>query len=125
MGLTHVTVRLTSLAPRGKRAYESEFLVDTGSIDCLVPARALQKAGIRVEGKDVYGLANGATAEYPFGHARVSFMGSSTVTRVIFGPDEAEPILGVVALESTGIAVDPVTKTLKRLAAKPLKFARR
>jgi hypothetical protein len=30
-----------------------------------------------------------------------------------------------VALESTGIAVDPVTKTLKRMAAKPLKASRR
>jgi hypothetical protein len=35
------------------------------------------------------------------------------------------PILGVVAVESTGIAVDPVSKTLKRMSAKPLKAGRR
>lgn len=34
---------------------------------------------------------------------------------------EAEPILGVVALENTAITVDPLTHTLKRPAAKPLK----
>ena len=41
--------------------------------------------------------------------------------RVIFGPDNAEPLLGVTALESVGIVVDPANKTLKRLPAIPLK----
>jgi predicted aspartyl protease len=47
--------------------------------------------------------------------------GSETVVQVVFGPDGAEPILGVVALENVGIAVDPVSKTLKRMTAKALK----
>ena len=121
MGIVRVAVRIVPLEAKKRRGYEREFLVGTGSIDCLVPAAALRRVGVRVEGRDVYELANGQTAEYPFGHARVSFLGSSTVSRVIFGPDDAEPILGVVALESTGVAVDPVSKTLKRMAAKPLK----
>jgi len=123
MGLTHVTVRVSPLTS-SKRGFQGEFLVDTGSLDCLAPASALKKAGVKVEGRDVYELADGRTAEYPYGHARVSFLGSSTVSRIIFGPEGVEPILGVVALESTGIAVDPVSKTLKRMAAKPLKAAR-
>jgi predicted aspartyl protease len=48
-------------------------------------------------------------------------MGEETVAQVIFGPRGSEPILGVVALENVGIVVDPVTRTLKRLPAKPLK----
>ena len=44
-----------------------------------------------------------------------------TVTRIVFGPPDVEPILGAVALESTGIGVDPVSKQLRRMAAKPLK----
>jgi hypothetical protein len=40
---------------------------------------------------------------------------------VVFGPPNVEPILGVVALENAGLTVDPITKTLKRLPAKPLK----
>jgi hypothetical protein len=40
---------------------------------------------------------------------------------VIFGPDNAEPLLGVTALESVGILVDPANQTLKRLPAIPLK----
>ncbi|MCP4154387.1 MAG: hypothetical protein GY757_42070 [bacterium] len=48
-------------------------------------------------------------------------MGSRTVSQIIFGPEDTEPILGVVVLENIGIMVDPVNKTLKRIAAKPLK----
>lgn len=112
MGLTHVTVALSNLRADGS-AFEGEFLVDTGAIDCLVPAKALA-AGIAVEGKDVYELVNGTIVEYPYGFARVSFMGAETVAQVIFGPDDCEPILGVVALENTGIGVDPATHSLNK-----------
>lgn len=50
-------------------------------------------------------------------------MGEITAGRVIFGPDDAEPVLGVTALESVGITVDPANRTLKRLPAVPLKSA--
>jgi len=48
-------------------------------------------------------------------------MGDITAGRVIFGPDDTEPILGVTALESVGILVDSVRQTLKRMPAIPLK----
>ncbi len=120
MGITHVTTKVRSLAGRGK-AYEAEFLVDTGAVDCLAPASRLKTAGIRPEGKRVCELANGSTVEMQYGFARIIFMGSETVTQIIFGPEQAEPILGVVALENTGISVDPRTHTLHRLHAMPLK----
>ena len=120
MGLTHVTARVSDLAKQGS-VFEAEFLVDTGWIDCLVPREHLLAAGIRPEGKAVYELANGQPVEYEYGFARLSFMGEETVAQIIFGPPDAEPILGVVALDNTGLVVDPVTKDLKRLHAKPLK----
>lgn len=120
MGLTYVTTKIMSLAKNGA-SYEAEFLVDTGAIDCLVPADHLVAAGIQPEGKTVYELANGQTVEYEVGFARVSFLGDETVSKVIFGPADSEPLLGAVALESVGVVVDPVTKELRRLPAKPLK----
>ncbi len=120
MGITKVTVNISNLA-KSKPGYEEEFLVDTGAIDCMAPESALINAGIEPEGKSVYELANGQPVEYKYGFARVSFMGSETVAQIIFGPEEAEPILGVVALENVGIAVDPVSKTLKQMTAKSLK----
>jgi clan AA aspartic protease len=120
MGLTYVTTRIRNLAKNGA-GYEAEFLVDTGAIDCMVPAEQLVAAGIQPEGKAVYELASGEPVEYEFGFARISFLGDETVSKVIFGPAESEPLLGVAALESVGVVVDPVTKNLKRLPAKPLK----
>ena len=61
------------------------------------------------------------TLRYDFGLAEIEFMGEITSGRVIFGPDSAEPILGVTALESVGISVDPANRTLKRMPAIPLK----
>jgi hypothetical protein len=45
------------------------------------------------------------------------------VTKVTFGPGYAKLTLGVAALESTGMGIDPVTRTLKQMAARPLKTA--
>lgn len=117
---TRVTVRVESLTRSGK-PYENEFLIDTRAIDCLAPASALQQAGIAVEGWDVYEMANGDVFNYPYGFSRLSFMGSKTVAQIIFGPEDAEPILGMAALENAGIGIDPVTRALKRMIAKPLK----
>ena len=120
MGMTHVTARVVDVGRTGS-PYEAEFLVDTGSLHCLAPASRLRRANVAPEGKQVYELANGEPVEYQYGFARIAFLGDETVAHVIFGPENAEPILGVVALENTGVIVDPATQTLKRLPALPLK----
>jgi clan AA aspartic protease len=119
MGLTHLNVRLKSFA--SSKTYQSQFLVDSGATDSLAPGAELQKIGIEVVGKMAYELANGSIAEYEYGLAEISFMNEITAGRVIFGPDDVEPILGVTALESVGIPIDPTNRTLKKLPAIPLK----
>ena len=120
MGIPKVTVQVSNLA-KTKKPHKAEFLVDTGAADCMAPAEALKKAGIAVEGEAIYELANGEEIKYPYGFARLSFMGDETIARVIFGPSQCEPLLGVIALESVGIMVDSLSQTLKRLATRPLK----
>ena len=120
MGLTKVTTRLTNVTDP-QRYYEALFLVDTGATDCMAPADELEKLGIQKKGKMAYELADGSVKEYPFGLAQIEFMGETTAGRIIFGEPGAEPLLGVTALESVGIMVDPTNKTLKRLPAIPLK----
>jgi clan AA aspartic protease len=101
--------------------YEEIFLVDTGATDCMVPGNELEKLGIKKEGKMSYELSDGTLKEFSFGLVRIEFMGETTAGRVIFGEPGSEPLLGVTALESVGIVVDPANKTLKRLPAIPLK----
>jgi len=122
MGQTRVTVTLK--AAGGRRKYEAAFLVDTGATDTLVPGAELRRIGVKPVGKMAYELANGSLEEYEFGLAEISFMGEVTAGRVIFGPDKSEPLLGVTALESVGIVIDPANRTLKRLPAIPLKLSR-
>lgn len=121
MGLIRLTVRLKSLAS-SNGTYEAEFLVDTGGTDSLVPASELNRIGVQPVGKTSYELADGTVHEYRFGLVEIGFMDEVTAGRVIFGPDNAEPILGVTALESVGITIDPTNRTLKRLPAIPLKY---
>src|SRR4030042_4915744 len=120
MGVTKVTTKLTSLhGPQGN--YEAVFLGDTGATDSLAPADELQEIGVRQEGRMSYELADGTVKEYPYGLVRIEFMGETTAGRVIFGEPGCEPLLGVTALESVGVMVDPANKTLRRLPAIALK----
>ena len=121
MGLTYVTVILKAPGHPNGAAYEAVFLVDTGATDTLAPAAELEKIGVRALGTTIYELADGTLQEYPFGLVQIEFMGEITAGRVILGPDDAEPILGITALESVGITIDPASRTLKRLPAIPLK----
>ena len=119
MGLTRVAVRLRSFSSND--FYQSQFLVDTGATDSLAPASELKKIGIKAIGKMAYELATGTIVEYEFGLAEISFMNETTAGRIIFGPENVEPLLGVTALESVGVTIDPTNRTLKRLPAIPLK----
>ena len=118
MGLTHVVVKLNS---DSAEKYEASFLVDTGALDSMAPASALQKVGIEPLGKELYELASGELREYEHGEAKLRFMDEVVTTRIIFGPEDIEPILGVLALETAGYIVDPKSQTLRKLRARPLK----
>ena len=120
MGLTRIEVTLKSRG-NSKKTFRSDFLVDTGTTDSMAPASSLRSIGIRAVGARAYELADGTKQNYEFGLAEISFMNEITAGRVIFGPEGIEPILGVTALESAGITVDPTNQTLRRLPAIPLK----
>ena len=60
-----------------------------------------------------------------FALACIEFMGNMTAGRIIIGDEGVEPLLGVTALEFTGIEGDPVNQRLKRLPALRLKHVAR
>ena len=72
-------------------------------------------------GKDLYELADGKLVEFEHGTAELTFMGEVVPVRIIFGPDDSKPLLGVIALETAGFLVDPKDQTLRKLRARPLK----
>ena len=118
----YVDVTIRNLAER-ERCKSGRFLVDTGATDSLVPARWLRDIGLEPEETRSYELADGRELEIGVASARFEFMGSFTAGIVLFGDDDAEPLLGVTALESVGVEVDPREQTLKKLPAIRLKRA--
>ena len=120
MGATHVTVAIRNLA-EPDRVWEGLFLVDTGATDCLVPRQHLESIGLAPKGQRVYELADGSELRMDITAARVEFMGEFVGATIMFGETDAEPLLGVTALESVGIEVDPRNQTLRRLPAVRLK----
>ena len=123
MGATHVTVTIRNLA-EPHRTWEGLFLVDTGATDCLVPRQHLEAIGLKPQGQRLYELADGKSVRFDIAAARVEFMGEFVGATIIFGDEGAEPLLGVTALESVGIEVDPSNQTLKRLPSVRLKGLR-
>ena len=120
MGATHVTVTIRNPA-EPERTWEGLFLVDTGSTDSLVPRSHLEAIGLKPKGRRIYELADGSELILDVTTADIEFMGEIVGGTIIMGADDAEPLLGVTALESVGIEVDPLNQRLKRRPAVRLK----
>ena len=114
MGATHVTVTIRNPANPDK-AWEGLFLVDTGATDSLIPRPHLEAIGLRPKGRREYVLADGSEIEMDITTAELEIMGEIVGGTILFGDASTVPLLGVTALESAGIEVDPVNRQLKRL----------
>ena len=120
MGATHVTVTIRNPADPA-RSWDGLFLVDTGTTNSLVPRACVEAIGLEPEGQRVDETADGREVRMDFTRAFIEFMGDLTAGRIIIADNDVEPLLGVTALESAGIEVDPVNQRLKRLPALRLK----
>nr|VFJ95580.1 MAG: clan AA aspartic protease, AF_0612 family [Candidatus Kentron sp. LFY] len=120
MGAVHVTTTIRNPADP-ERFWEGLFLVDTGATDCMVPRCHLEEIGLVPKGQRIYELADGSPFKVDITTGDIEFMGDLTAGTILFGDDDIEPILGVTALESVGIEVDPRNQRLKRLPAVRLK----
>ena len=116
----YVTVTIRNPAAPEK-AWQSLFLVDTGATDSLVPRDQLEAIGLNPKGQRTYELADGKELRMDITTGDIEFMGEIVGGTIIMGDPGTEPILGVTALESVGIDVDPRNQTLKRLPAVRLK----
>ena len=89
----------------------------------MVPRQHLEAIGLAPEAERTYVLADGSEIRMGVAVARIELMGEMVGGTVLFGEPDAEPLLGVTALESLGIEVDPLNRQLKKLPAVNLKSA--
>ncbi|MDE2838040.1 MAG: clan AA aspartic protease [Chloroflexota bacterium] len=120
MAITQVATTVRNPADPEK-AWEGLFLVDTGAIDCLAPRPQLEAIGLMPKGERVYSLADGSQVRMEVTVAQIEIMGEIVGATIVIGDANAEPLLGVTALESAGIEVDPNSQTLRRLPSTRLR----
>jgi predicted aspartyl protease len=110
MGITFVKVKVTNPSRPNKTALY-ELLVDSGAIYSLLPVKELKKLGIKPVREEEFSLGNGEKVTKKVGNALFELQGKIGAAPVIFG-DEGVYLLGVTALESMGLMLDPLRREL-------------
>ena len=110
MGTFNWPMRISSMD--GQQVRDIEATVDTGAAYTTLPASLLRDIGVEPTGQRRFLLADGRRIFMDYGQAWATIDGESVVTVVIFGEDNAPPLLGAYTLEGLALAVDPVEQRL-------------
>ena len=110
MGTFKWSLRVASMD--GHRSRDVEATVDTGAAYTTLPGSLLRELGVEPMDKRRFLLADGRRIWMDIGHAWATIDGESVVTLVVFGEDDAPPLLGAYTLEGLALAVDPVEQRL-------------
>ena len=110
MGTFNWPLRIASMD--GGSSKDIEATVDTGAAYTTLPGYMLRELGVTPVDKRRFLLADGRRVWNDIGRAWVTIDGKSEVTLVVFGEDDAPPLLGAYTLEGLALAVDPVEQRL-------------
>lgn len=105
MGTFSVRARL----PDGR---ERELFVDTGSTFSKLPASDLESLGVRPSFEVEAELGDGTFVRRSIGYVELEVQGRRRIVPVAFGGAGERPLLGAIALEILGFAVDPSRRAL-------------
>ena len=98
--------------PQGQRYERVEALVDSGATYSTLPASLLRSLGVTPHSTRRFVMADGSRIEREFGQTWARLDGQESIVPVIFGDDNALPLLGAVTLEIFGLGIDPVNSRL-------------
>ncbi len=101
-------VGITVSNREGTLSRDVEALVDTGAFYSLLPSGVLTELGITPTRTRTLNFADGRRIEMPVGEAMVEYAGDQISTYVVFGPENARPLLGAYTLEALALQVDPL-----------------
>lgn len=110
MGAIFVTIEVGDV--QRERFEPVEVMVDTGSTYSQIPAGLLQRLGIRPQWEAQARLGDGSITTDPVGEASLRVEGKTFFSPVTFGREGEPNLLGVIALETAMLAVDPVEQRL-------------
>ncbi len=120
MRVTHVDLELAN--PANIEVWESvSCLVDSGATYSVVPSALLDRLGVTPVSEEEFHLADGQTIRRRKGIAAFRYRERIGGGDVIFGEEGDMNLLGVLTLESLGLALDPLRRELRPL---PMLLAR-
>jgi len=112
VGLTSVRVTVSNPMKPDFRE-DLELTVDTGAILPWIPRKVLERIGLKPESRKVFKTIEGKFIERLTSFARIKYGEHETVVEVVMAEEGDVPVLGVVALESMGYRVNPLTGQLE------------
>jgi len=98
--------------PRGARFEHLNALVDTGASYLMVPAPLLDSLSVRRVGARSFTLGDGRTVDHDVGVVLLRMNGIALPTLCVFGGPQSQPVFGAVAMETFGVAPDPMGRRL-------------
>ena len=110
MGETYVTIEVGDV--RRERFETVDVMVDTVSTFSQIPGELLRRLGVPVQRVIESELADGSIENVQVGEALIRLEGQQITTTVIFAGAGEPNLLGVVALETALLVVDPVKRKL-------------
>lgn len=110
MGVFNCKISVSNLD--GSNPREIDATVDTGATYTVLPAHLLSELGITPMRKGTFVIGDGRRISMDMGHAWITINGTKAPITIIFGSDDAAPLLGAVTLEELQLAVDPVAGRL-------------
>ncbi len=111
MGQFSVTLEIANTGDPSRRV-EATLLVDTGATLSWVPATAISKVGARRLTRREFVLADGRSIERDTAGVSMRYKNVEAIVTVVVAEDGDAHLLGATALETLGLAVDPVNLRL-------------
>ncbi|PYR67913.1 MAG: aspartyl protease [Acidobacteria bacterium] len=112
MGLTYLEgiVRAPGRRRRGRRV---RFLVDSGALYSVLPRDNWKALGLKSDRELEFVLADGTTLRRGVSECVFELEGHRATSPVVLGETEDETLLGGVTLETMGLMLNPLNRTLQ------------
>lgn len=112
MGLTYIDgiVRVPGRKQRGKKI---RFLVDSGAVYSVLREDQWKALGLKPEREMEFVLADGSAMTRGVSECTFELAGGRATSPVVLGETEDEALLGAVTLETLGLMLNPLSRTLQ------------
>ena len=118
MGITYIEGAV-SVAGRRRRPRRVRFLVDSGALYSVLPQSEWRALGLQPERELDFVLADGTTLTRGISECIFELDERRATSPVILGETEDQPLLGAVTLETLGLMLNPLNRTLQPMRMAP------